>query len=188
MFWRLFGSRRNANTEICDTVYGQIVAAARQPSLYEGEGAPDTPLGRFEMIGLHMFLLLHRLRGANEELSGLGQELTDTFFTELDHSLRELGISDPGMPKRMKKLARMYYGRIGSYGEALDADDAVALAEALKRNIRPGDSAWPKAATLARYVMAARDRLAALTDAELASGNVAFPEAGSFLSGERHNA
>ena len=85
---------------------------------------PDTPLGRYEMLALHMFLFLHRMRGEVGTAAAVAQEVTDTFFLDVDHSLRELGIGDVGVPKRVKKLARMFYGRAAAYGEALDAGDS----------------------------------------------------------------
>ncbi|MBX3575583.1 MAG: ubiquinol-cytochrome C chaperone [Rhizobiaceae bacterium] len=151
---RLFARRESDAKLIADALYEQIVAAARQPMLYSAFSVPDTPLGRFEMISLHLFLVLRRIRGAAGPLQEIAQELTDGFFREVDHSLRELGIGDLGVPKRMKKLARMFYGRVASYGEALDRDDAEALAAALTRNVRPDAAAWPEAGELARHVQA----------------------------------
>jgi hypothetical protein len=118
-----FGLSRSPIRKIVDALYEQIVAAARQPRFYAEWGVPDTPLGRFEMLSLHMFLFLHRARAGNEALSAIAQECVDAFFTDIDHSLRELGIGDMGVPKRMKKLARMFYGRAQSYTEALEAND-----------------------------------------------------------------
>ncbi len=140
-------------------VYEVIVAAARQKRFYAQFQVPDTPLGRYEMLSLHIFLALHRMRGENRALADLAQEIADEFFKDVDHSLRELGIGDQGVPKRMKKLARMFYGRVGAYGEALDANDGDALAAALTRNIRPDLEFWPHAHHLAEYVLACRDRL-----------------------------
>ena len=105
----------HTNRMITDRVFEQIVAAARQPVLYARWGMPDTPLGRYESLGLHMILLLHRTRQAGPELEGLTQDIVDEFFKDIDHSIRELGVGDAGVPKRMKKLARMFYGRIGPY-------------------------------------------------------------------------
>ncbi len=81
----------------------------------------------------------------------IAQDVTDTFFLDLDHSLRELGIGDLGVPKRMKKLARMFYGRTASYADALEKQDRVAMAEALRRNMRPESETWPEAGALADY-------------------------------------
>lgn len=179
MFERLFRFRRDPNRDVVEALYARIVAAARQPHLYSAWAVPDTPLGRFEMLALHVFLALHRLRGGGEAARSLAQELTDGFFTDVDHSLRELGIGDLGIPRRMKRLARMFYGRAASYGEAVDAGDAVALAGALARNVRPEAGEWPQARDLALYVLAASRSLAGQENAALLGGRIDFPPAGT---------
>lgn len=149
MLRRLLGLDRSDNDEIVDRLYGEIVAAARRPSIYADWGAPDTPLGRYEIIALHLILMLERLDGQGPAARAVAQSLTDQFFIELDHSLRELGISDTGVPKRMKRLARMFYGRAASYAHALRQGDRDALAEALARNVMPEAAQWPGARQLA---------------------------------------
>ncbi|MCB1424844.1 MAG: ubiquinol-cytochrome C chaperone family protein [Zhengella sp.] len=176
MFASLFSRKARANHDLTDGLYGQIVAAARQPRFYAQWDVPDTPLGRFEMIGLHMFLFLRRVRGRGETLDAVAQDVTDIFFKEVDHSLRELGIGDTSVPKRMKKLARMYFGRLDAYEKALGEGDAAALAMALQRNVRPEAAEWPQAGELARYVLAAEAALAAESDETLLSGQVIFPD------------
>jgi cytochrome b pre-mRNA-processing protein 3 len=178
MLSRLFGRRRNVNRVVADRLYEQIVAAARQPAFYSDWGVADTPLGRFEMLSLHMFLFLHRTRRDAAPLGDLAQQITDDFFTDVDHSLRELGIGDLGVPKRMKKLAKMFYGRAMAYGEAVDAKDAAALAEALRRNVRPDAAEWPQAPLLAAYVLEADAALAAQDAGEILAGRVEFPRRG----------
>ena len=172
---RFFGGERAARRVLTERVYEQIVAAARQPALYADLAVPDTPLGRYEMVALHMFLVLHRLRGGTGAAAALAQDLTDGFFADLDHSIRELGVGDLGVPKRMKKLARMFYGRAKAYGEAIEQGSVEQLAEALARNIRPGEAEWPQASALARYVMAAHRRLAEQALVAITGGEVAFP-------------
>ncbi|MCC0030163.1 MAG: ubiquinol-cytochrome C chaperone [Brucellaceae bacterium] len=177
MIFKLPGFARRANTAVIDRIYGEIVTAARQPAFYAEMGVPDTPLGRFEMLSLHLFMLFRRARSsANAGLDSAVQDVTDEFFKDVDHSLRELGIGDMGVPKRMKKLARMFYGRCNSYGEALDAGDAAALATALSRNIRPDleDAGWPGATALASYVGRASAFLDTQDDAALLEGRIAF--------------
>lgn len=174
MFQWLSGARRRSRRLVLDTLYGEIVAAARRPPLYSGWQVPDTPLGRFEMMSLHLFLLLHRLRGREGALRDIAQELTDHFFLEVDHSLRELGVGDLGVPKRMKKLARMFYGRLAAYGAAVDAADAAALAEALRRNVAPQRERWEEARALAAYTLAAHAALADLADEDLLAGRLRF--------------
>ena len=175
MFQRLFGSARSANQAIVEALYGSIVAAARQPVLYAVYATPDTPLGRFEMVGLHVFLLLDRLRDEPAPAPDVAQDLTDRFFADMESSLRELGIGDLGVPKRMKKLARMFYGRTLSYSRALRESDRAGLADALARNIRPGSARDAAADALAAYVVAAEQHLASQAAGRLTSGAVEFP-------------
>ena len=139
MFKSLFGLGRRPNREVSDALYEAIVASARQPYFYSSCDVPDTPLGRFEMLAVHMFLFLERARGGSDALGELAQELTDEFFKDVEHSLRELGIGDLGVPKRMKKLAKMFYGRAEAYRLALGGNDRPALGAALARNIWPTD-------------------------------------------------
>ena len=179
MLNKLFGRARSSHRATVDAIYGQIVAAARQTALYGEWDVPDTPLGRYEMVSLHVFLFLHRLQPEGQAAREVAQEVTDEFFRDIEHSLRELGIGDMGVPKRMKKLARMFYGRAGSYGAAIDAGDAGELAAALKRNIMPAAPEWPAAGALADYVLAANRKLAETPTDNILAGGVNFPEAGS---------
>jgi cytochrome b pre-mRNA-processing protein 3 len=178
MFQRWFGKERRHNRAITDALYEQIVAAARQPHLYAEWQVPDTPLGRFEMVALHMLLVQHRLRDEAGSAREVAQVLIDEFFSDVDHSLRELGIGDMGVPKRMKRLARMFYGRTKAYGDALDAGDRAALALALARNVRPDLESWPAADSLAAYAAEAAARLGLTPADEICAGRVVFPAAG----------
>ncbi|SFO56333.1 cytochrome b pre-mRNA-processing protein 3 [Mesorhizobium sp. NFR06] len=179
MFQRLFGRERNANRAITEALYAQIVAAARQTVFYSDWNVPDTPLGRFEMLSLHMYLIQHRLRGEQGVAAEVAQVLIDEFFLDVEHSLRELGTSDVGVPKRMKKLAKMFYGRTAAYDDALEQDDRLALASALARNVRPDAGPWPQAPLLADYVCHACRELAGQPTVSIAAGTVAFPAAGA---------
>lgn len=178
MFQRWFGKERRSNRSITDALYEQIVAAARQPVLYADWQVPDTPLGRFEMVALHMLLVQRRLRGEPGAAQDVAQVLVDDFFTDLDHSLRELGVGDMGVPKRMKKLARMFYGRTKAYGDALDESDSAGLASALMRNVRPDIDSWPPALALASYVAASAESLALQETDAILAGALSFPAAG----------
>jgi len=175
MFPWPFGAQRRARQLVVEALYEEIVAAARRPRFYSEWQVPDTPLGRFEMISLHVFLVLHRLRGQSGAVADIAQELTDYFFREVDHSLRELGIGDLGVPKRMKKLARMFYGRASVYGQAVDAGDEAELADALRRNITPDRAVWKESAALAAYVMEAHRVLSGMGNEEFLAGKLAFP-------------
>lgn len=176
MFKRLFGRERNANRVIAAALYETIVAAARQQHFYSHWQVPDMPLGRFEMLSLHMFLFQRRTRSEGP-LRDIAQELIDYFFQDVDHSLRELGIGDLGVPKRMKKLAKMYFGRTAAYSDALDRGDQEALSAALTRNVRPDAGEWPEARLLAAYVMEADKLLAGQRDEAICAGSVTYPSA-----------
>ncbi len=177
IFDSLFGRARAANRRIADDLYGAIVAAARQEVFYSHWQVPDSPLGRFEMLSLHMFLFQHRMRNIPGAPRDLSQLLIDDFFLDVDHSLRELGIGDLGVPKRIKKLAKMFYGRTASYSAALEAGDRAALAAALARNVRPGVETWPEVAALADYVVEADAWLAAAPLEDILAGRLDFPRA-----------
>ena len=176
MFKRLFGRESNANRTITEALYARIVAAARQQAFYSDWDVPDTPLGRFEMLSLHMFLFQHRMRGEAGASRELAQALIDDFFVDVEHSLRELGVGDVGVPKRMKRLARMFYGRTAAYADALERGDHDELAAALLRNVRPDAKEWPHAQALAGYVMRAVGELAGQSSEDIRSGKLAFPE------------
>lgn len=183
MFQRLLRHGRPSRRATIDAIYDEIVAAARQPVFYAEWNVPDTPLGRFEMLSLHVFLFLHRLRAGDEAAREAAQAVTDTFFSDVEHSLRELGIGDIGVPKRMKKLARMFYGRAAAYGAAIEADDEAGLAEALKRNVAPEADEWPGAVPLAAYVLTANRTLAETSSEALLAGRLPFARPGAERAG-----
>ena len=168
----LFG-KKNGNAAIVARQYRSLTASARQPRLYAELGAPDTVMGRFEMISAVLILYFRRTRHSGRAGQEIAQEIVDAFFEDVDHSIRELGVGDLSVPKRMKRLAGMFYGRLESYSAALDAGDAQALAAALARNLYPqaGDSA-PDMAGLAHYMMMAEAQLAAAAEAEVETGSL----------------
>src|SRR3954447_23147148 len=100
-------------------LYGAIVAQARLPRFYEEYGVPDTVLGRFDMVLLHVVLVLRRLRQGEARDRALAQELFDAFCRDMDHNLREMGISDQGVPRQMRRVGEAFYGRAQAYDAAL---------------------------------------------------------------------
>jgi cytochrome b pre-mRNA-processing protein 3 len=131
------------------------VAQARTAALYIDFGVADTVTGRFEMVTLHVILVLDRLERAGEAARPLGQAVFDLYVKDMDRSLRELGIGDLGVPKRMKKMAQAFYGRHDMYRQALSAGDAALLTDAIARNVYAG-ARPPAAAALAAYALASR--------------------------------
>lgn len=171
-----FFRRNNANRAIIDRQYGILTTAARQKAFYLSADVPDTVMGRFEMLSVIMILYFRRTNSEGAAIKDIAQEIVDAFFLDLDHSIRELGIGDQGVPKRMKKLASMFYGRVDSYGKALDAGDEVALAAALKRNFYPqSQDAELSMAVLARYMMRAAAALAEVSTEALERGEAEIP-------------
>ena len=141
------------------TLHGRINEAARHPALYGRLGVPDTVEGRFEALSLHVILVLRRLGQLPPPARDVAQDLVDAVFLQLDAALRETGIGDMGIPKRIKRLGASFYARAGAYGTALDADDSEALAAALARNVLDRDD--PAAAEgLAAYARACAAALA----------------------------
>ncbi|MGL4242237.1 MAG: ubiquinol-cytochrome C chaperone family protein [Beijerinckiaceae bacterium] len=145
--------RKSSAPPSVERVYADIVAAARAPALYRAMGVPDTVMGRFEALALFMSLALRRLKMLPEPAEALSQELVDRFFADLDLALREIGIGDVSVPKKVKALGAAFYGRLAAYDAAL-AEDAGAsdLEAALARNVLERPDAPGLASVLAGRV------------------------------------
>ena len=116
-------------------LYAALVAQARRPGLYARLGAPDRIDARFELYTLHLALLLGRLKGQGEAAAETAQALFDAFIGALDDALRELGVGDLSVAKKMRKLGESLYGRMNAYEEPLRERDVDRLAVALARNV-----------------------------------------------------
>ncbi len=160
MFSKLL--RRRPDERVGDTLYAHAVTQARTPAFYTTLGGADRIDARFELYTLHVLLLEMRLRDEGEEGAEIGQRLFDTYVSALDNALRELGVGDISVGKKMRKLGEALYGRMTAYETPLRTGDADALAEALGRNVFEGQSR-EGAGALARYALAARAGLAAQT-------------------------
>lgn len=170
---RLFG---RSGEGAADPLYRAIVAQARQPVFYAALGVPDTEEGRFDMIVLHMILVIRALRARGEGGRRFAQVLFDTFFRDMDRSLREMGIGDLVVPKRIRRMGEAFYGRAGRYEPALEARDEAALAEGLAANVF-GTGRDENALRLARYAIAAADGLHERDVDDLRRGVLVWPEA-----------
>lgn len=153
--------------------YEAIVAAARRPAFYAQWNVPDTLDGRFDMLALHTYLVLDRLKGVESQFR---QDLVDAFFSDMDRSLRELGVGDVSVGKKVRKMAEVFYGRVTAYDAALAAGEEGALAAALARNVFPDDPEAAGAAPLAAYVREQRSHLAAQDAGTIAGGQISFKE------------
>jgi len=155
-------------------LYARAVEQARRPAFYERLGAPDTVEGRFEVYSLHVLLLLERLRGQGPQASEVSQGLFDTYLSALDHALRELGVGDLSVGRKMRKLGEAFYGRGKSFDTALAAlPDAAPLEAFLVRTVY-ADADPAAAPQLAAYVLGQRQALAAQPLEAVAAGDVAW--------------
>jgi len=167
--------RRSSQERSIRELYGAIVAQARSVAFYSVYGVPDTVEGRFDLIVLHIVLLLARLDRDGSCARGIGQKLFDIFCSDLDANLREMGVGDLAVPKRMRQFGEAFYGRQAAYLAAFKARDDRELENAFARNIFYGVNG-DGAARLARYARAVlRDFEAHGEDALLGGENV-FPK------------
>lgn len=147
-------------------LYAAAVAQAREPGFYAGCGVPDTPTGRFDLIVLHGFLLMQRLKSDPAGRS-LAQSFCNAVVEDVDRNLREMGIGDLSVGKKVKKLMEGFYGRLGAYEEALQGAGEVSLETVLQRNIYGNTP--PAAAQLDAVVAYVRREAARLPGQSMAS-------------------
>lgn len=177
MLLKRFFSRSRPSNPV-RSVYEAIVARARQPELYTAAGVPDTVDGRYDMIVLHADVVMVHLQGGDEQDKAFAQELIDEFFRDMDRSLREMGVGDMGIGKRVKKMATVYYGRANAYAEARLAGRGQ-LVTALLRNVYAGnDGKDTEAGKLADYALALHDAMPALSREAIRAGQFKWPDIG----------
>jgi cytochrome b pre-mRNA-processing protein 3 len=180
--------RRSFHNRNIHALYGMIVAQARSAVFYTDYGVPDTVQGRFELIVLHLVLLLNRLgredeggvdpgRGRSRTSLGrtMGQRLFDIFCRDLDDNLREMAVGDLAVPREMRRFGEAFYGRQAAYRGALAAADEQVLEKALARNIFGIVGVDGRAVRLARYVRAAARQLDTEEEDVLVAGKAVFP-------------
>lgn len=158
-------------------LYQTAVDQARLPGFYKDWGVADTVDGRFDLITLHVFLLIDRLAAGSQ--AELAQALFDDFFADMDENLREMGAGDLGVGKRVKKMAAAFMGRQQAYGEALAQKDDGALLDVLQRNLyRSREVPAEKLKVMAAYVRGQVAHLAGLSIESLAEGKANFAPLG----------
>ena len=174
MLWPFnhFRKPRIAPSGTIEAIYGMIVTQAREPSFYRDMAVPDTVNGRFDLLVLHLWLVLRRLRTA-EGGPGLSQALFDRFCSDMDDNLREMGVGDLTVPKRMQAFGEAFYGRTAAYELALEAGDEP-LAQALCKNILNGEGI-ENARRLAHYAKATITRLDQQDEAAILAASWKFP-------------
>ena len=171
--FRLFS--RSKNDAIARRLYGAVVRQARLTVFYRDLAVPDTLDGRFDLIVLHLYLIANRLKGAGETARQLQQRLMEIFFADMDQSLREIGIGDLSVGKRVGEMADAAYGRIAVYDEAVQGGEQ-AVAAALSRNVYRHDGLAEGASRLARYVLGQHAHLKTAGIDTILTGDVTFSE------------
>ena len=167
--------RRSKHEHAGFRLYGAAMAAARDPCLYRDLGVADTLDGQFDLLCLHVFLLIRRLRREPEPGPELAQAVFDAMFSDMDVNLREMGVGDLSVGRRVRAMWEALHGRSVTYGAAMDANDMAALEAAIARNVWRG-VAPPEgsAASLARLAQAQAACLDSQTLAALVAGEVRF--------------
>ena len=186
--WRHLKGRKRRR-EAARRLYTAAVRQARQPILYTEGGVADTLDGRFDLIVLHVVPMMRRLRQCDEAGRQMSQALFDVMFDDMDQSLREMGVGDLRVGKRVKQMARAFYGRAKAYDQAYDqapgAERRRAIAEALERNVF--NNAPPPAArvqAMAGYVETLLDALDHHSPAALLGGEIGLPPAPPLAAAE----
>ena len=177
--WRRLKGRARRR-EAARRLYMAAVRQARTPTLYTRGGVADTLDGRFDLIVLHVVPLMRRLRQCGEAGRHLSQALFDVMFDDMDQSLREMGVGDLRVGKRVKQMARAFYGRAVAYDRAFDqapgADRRRSIAEALARNVYNDDPpSGGQVQAMACYVETLLDALDSQSPAALLDGKVGLP-------------
>ncbi|MCR0980437.1 ubiquinol-cytochrome C chaperone family protein [Roseomonas populi] len=172
-FFGLF--RRRTHERAGFALYTAAVTAARDPLLFEEGGVPDTLEGRFDLVALHAALLVRRLRRDPDPRGpALAQAVFDAMFADMDLNLREMGVGDMSIGKRVRRMWEAFHGRALAYEAALEGGDAAGLEAALARNVWGGEPPQGAAARLAAHAAALDGRLAAQPFAGFAAGEVDF--------------
>lgn len=174
MPFRNFTERRRRE-RLASQLYIALVNQSRQPEFYLHAGVPDTLEARYDMVVLHAWLLMRRLGTCpGEEAKALSQATFDLMFADMDQSLREMGVTDMGVGKRVRRMAEAFYGRVAAYDKAQE-EGREALEQALARNVYQKAEPTPgQLAAMASYVLAQQAHLARQPDETLMSGNVNF--------------
>ena len=167
----LGGQQRKLEGRPAERLYQSVLQASRQPNLYTEFEVHDNLDSRFDMLCLHISLLMGRLRMLPEDVhKPLNQELFDRFFADMDFTLREMGVGDLGVGKRVRKMSEAFMGRLLAYTKSLERNDKTELALVLARNIRRSHHCNDADRRMADYVLQSRDRLSAVGDNEMQAG------------------
>ncbi len=172
--WGLL-SRRSGYSATASELYGRLVAQARQPVFYAALGVPDTPEGRLELVIMHVVLMLRRLGREGGAQAQLAQALSEAFCTDMDDCLREMGVGDISVAKKVKKAAAALFDRSRDYGKALEAGDSEGLSELIARHVLEAAGADAKSRRIAAYMCEMDTALGVAGLAQVLAGEARLP-------------
>jgi cytochrome b pre-mRNA-processing protein 3 len=177
---------RAARKEAAEKIYDAIVAQSRNAAFYLRCGVPDTLSGRFDMLVIHMFVVLQILKLGGREGQLLAQEIVEAFIREMDTMVRDLGVSDRNVPKEVRKIAQLFYGQLLAYSTALQRNDTKGLANEVWKSFQSGEgsNAQISADAIAAYMRGAIKNIQEMPLNMLLQGNIRFPE----IAGTRNGA
>lgn len=170
----LFSTRRRRERDAAEGLYRAVAEASRRPAFYTDFGVPDTLEGRFESLLLHLFPVMERLRCGEDADPQFSRLLAEAFVADMDATLREMGVGDLSVPRRVKSMYAALGGRLAAYGAA--KNDREALAAALQRNVFDGSPAASQTTRLASYLQTAVAAIGAIPVAALKRGAPVFPD------------
>lgn len=172
---------RAENQRKADKLYGAIVARARCSSFYARLGVSDTPEGRYEIVVLHLFLVLERLREESHIGQALPRLLVERFVSDMDDSLRELGTGDLSVPKKVRRAAAGLYERVTAYRPFVAGGDVKGLTHLIATYVFLAEDTDWRSVALARYTVNAMAELARHDACAISSGKIAFPDVVSHM-------
>jgi cytochrome b pre-mRNA-processing protein 3 len=167
--------KRRPAVEAGRALFRAVSDQSRRPIFYTDLGVADTVEGRFELMVLHLVLVLHRIKGEGTEAAETGQATFDAFLKNLDEGLRDMGVGDLSVGKKMRRLGEAVYGRIKGYDRALAAG-TVELQGMIGRTLLEGRPDPAHAADLARYALAAAAALARQPLSDVLGARLEWPE------------
>ncbi len=170
---------RAARKEAAEKIYDAIVAQSRNPGFYIRCSVPDTLSGRFDMLVIHMFVVLQILKLGGREGQLLAQEIVEAFIREMDTMVRDLGVSDRNVPKEVRKIAQLFYGQLLAYSTALQRNNMKALGTEISKSFQEGDGSVDQAIasdSIALYIKQSIKNIQEMPLNMLLQGNIRFPE------------
>ena len=175
-----FFKRKRANQDLFERLYETLSQASRQPAFYASLGVPDTVEGRFDMLTLHAVLLLERLKQLPPPADDFAQDFVDDLFQRFDAALREMGVGDISVPKRMKRIASHFLGRAKAYNDAL-SEGPEAMTRALARNVFGDETHLGPASQLNHYVNNVRQALEKTSFSRIETAAIHWPDAAALI-------